>query len=163
LGTHWTSEEGRFGEVKVGDRTWWIAEVDGKIQVRKILNILFPLKEGFWTAGTKEIRDDKPFEQYIWTAPLGKPSNGSKPDLSNPDCHEQATGRDMLFIGTDYVAIREYGSALCAHYDESTVFYVTMPESPNWLDHSENFGQNIIDVLGPLGLDSFNKKILRDG
>ena len=33
LGTHWTSGEGRFGEVKAGDRTWWIVEVDGKIQV----------------------------------------------------------------------------------------------------------------------------------
>lgn len=159
LGTHWTSEEGCFGEVKAGDRTWWIVEVDGKIQVREIPNILFPRKEGFWTAGTKEIQDDKSFERYVWTAPLGKTSKSAEPDLSYPKgCSDQTTARDMLFIGTDYVAIREFGMATCVNYGESTAFYVTTPEDPNRLDHSEN-GPKISDVLGATGLDAFNKAL----
>lgn len=159
LGTHWTSGDGNLGDVKPGDRTWWIAEIDGKIQLREMPNILFPRKEGFWTAGTKEIKDDKSFERYVWTAPLGKPSKSAEPELSNPACSEQATARDILFIGTDYIAIREFGSALCAHYGESTAFYLTTPENPNWLNHGEDFRQKISDVLGPLGLDAFNKAL----
>ena len=158
LGTHWTSEEGHFGEVKAGDRTWWIAEVDGKIQVREIPNILFPRKEGFWTAGTKEIHDDESFERYVWTAPLGKTSKSDEPELSNPDCSDKTTTRDMLFIGTDYVAIREFEMATCGNYGEFTAFYVATPEDPNRLDHSEN-GQKISDVLGAPGLDAFNEAL----
>lgn len=157
LGTHWSSGDANFGEVKPGDRTWWIAEIGGQIQVREIPNILFPRKDGFWTAGTEEIQDDRSFERYVWTAPLGRPSKSAKPDLSNPVCSSQTTARDILFIGTDYIAIREFGSALCAHYDESTVYYVRSLENPNALDASENPGLKISDVLGPLGLEKFNK------
>lgn len=114
LGTHWSSGVGNSGEVKPGDCTWWIAEIGGQIQIREIPNILFPRKEGFWTAGTQEIQDDKSFERYVWSAPLGKPSENAKPDLSNPGCSSQANARDILFVGTDYVAIREFGSALWA-------------------------------------------------
>jgi len=114
LGTHWSSGVGNSGEVKPGDRTWWIAEIGGPIQIREIPNILFPRKEGFWTvwtAGTQEIQDDKSFERYVWSAPLGKPSESAKPDLSNPGCSSQANARDILFVGTDYVGIREYESS----------------------------------------------------
>jgi hypothetical protein len=159
LGTHWSSGDGNFGEVKPGDRTWWIAEIGGQIQIREIPNILFPRKERFWTAGTREIQDDKSFERYVWTAPLGKPSESAKPDLSNPPCSSQANARDILFIGTDYIAIREFGSGICAHYDEGTVYYVSTPENPNWLDTSDNFGLKISGVLGPLGLEHFNKAL----
>ena len=159
LGTHWSSGDGNFGEVKAGDRTWWIAEIGGQIQIREIPNILFPRKEGFWTAGTQEIQDDKSFERYVWTAPLGKPSESAKPDLSKPACSSQVNARDILFIGTKYIAIREFASGLCAHYDEGTAYYVSSPENPNWLDTSNNFGLKISDVLGPLGLENFNKAL----
>jgi hypothetical protein len=152
LGTHWSSGTGNFGEVKPSDRTWWIAEIGEQIQIREIPNILFPRKDGFWTAGTKEKQDNRSFERYVWTAPLGKPSASDEPDLSNPGCSTQATAQDILFVGTSNISIREFESATCAHYDEGVTYYVSTPDNPN-------VGLKISDVLGPPGLDRFNKSL----
>lgn len=163
LGTHWSSGDTNFGGVKPGDRTWWIAEVNGEVQVSQIPNILFPRKDGFWVAGTKEVQEGESFERYVWAAPLGEHAKSTQPNLPNSACHDETNARDILFVGSNFLAIREFGSAQCANYGEGTVYYVTTPENPNWLYKSENFGLQISDVLGPDGMDQFNKAVAAMG
>lgn len=163
LGTHWSSGDTNFGEVKPGDRTWWVAEVNGDIQVTEISNILFPRKDGFWIAGTKEIQEGESFERFVWTAPFGEPPKSAQPNFSNSACRGETNARDILFVGSSYFAIREFGSASCAAYYEGTVYYVTTPENPNFLDTERDVGLKISDVLGPVGLDQFNKALTTMG
>jgi predicted pyridoxine 5'-phosphate oxidase superfamily flavin-nucleotide-binding protein len=128
--------------VKAGDRTWWITEINGEVQVTEISNILFPRKNGFWVGGTKRIQEGEVLEQYVWAAALGEDSKNAQPDLSNT-CQSERDVRDILFVGSNYLAVREFTSATCAHYDEGTAYYVTTPEDPNLLDTAESSGLNI--------------------
>ncbi|MGC1415285.1 MAG: hypothetical protein WA817_08390 [Candidatus Acidiferrum sp.] len=138
LGTQWESP----GDVEATQRTWWIAEADGAIQVREVSGLLVPRKSGFWKAGTKSVEH----ERYIWAAPLGtEPPN--RPAIE-PACQDEQTNREFLFIGNDYIAVKEFGSATCAHYDESTRFYVVTLERPNPSEPDENEEKGIGDVLG---------------
>jgi hypothetical protein len=163
LGTHWSSGDTNFGEVKAGDRTWWVAEVDGTVRVVEIRNILFPRKNGFWLAGTNESQDGESFQRYVWTAPLGEQPRSVQPDLSNSSCHDQTNARDLLFVGSSYLAIREFESAACGNYGEGTTYYVTTPENPSPMDTAEDFGVKVSDVLGPGGLEQFNNALKRMG
>jgi hypothetical protein len=155
LGTHWPVDSG--GE-QSGDRTWWIAEIGAEIQIRETPNLLIPRKDGFWAAGTKEIKRQCYFESYIWTAPLGTLPKSFTPDSSDSDCHEQEIKRDILFVGNNQLAVEEFQSSIGAVYGESTQYYVSTLEHPNW-NSSENKSVQISDVLGSEGSQAFNKAL----
>jgi hypothetical protein len=163
LGTHWSFGGTDLSEVKTGDRTWWIAEVNGGVRVTEIPNILFPRKDGFWVAGTKQIQQGDAFERYIWTAPLGEHARTAEPDVSDPPAQDYHDAREILFVGSDYLAVGEFTSGTGAHYDEGTGYYVTRPENPNLLDDAVNSGLNVSDVLGPVGLDRFDQAVAAMG
>lgn len=163
LGTHWSSGDTNLGEVKAGDRTWWVAEIDGAVRVVEIKNILFPRKSGFWFAGTKESQDGRSFQRYVWTAPLGEQPRSSQPHLSTSSCDGGTDARDLLFVGSSYVSIKEFESGACATYEEDTTYYVTTPENPSPTDTGEDFGLKISDALGPGGLERFNKALGKMG
>jgi hypothetical protein len=155
LGTHWPADS---GEEQSGDRTWWIAQTSSEIQIHEIPGLLIPRKDGFWIAGTKEIKRQCYFESYIWTTPLGIPPKAFTPDTSDPDCHDQQIKRDILFIGNNQLAVQEFQSSIGAVYGESTQYYVSTLERPNW-NSSENKNVQISDVLGSEGNQAFNKAL----
>jgi hypothetical protein len=155
LGTHWP---GVSGENHSGDRTWWIAELGGEIQVRELPNLLIPRKDGFWMAGTKYVKAQCYFESYIWVAPLGTPPKSHHPGNSQIGCHDERTTRDLLFLGTNHLAVQQFESAMGAAYGESAQFYVSNLEHPNW-NSSENKAVLISDVLGAEGTRAFNEAL----
>ncbi len=153
LGTHWPVDS---GEEQSGDRTWWIAQIGAEIQIREIPNLLIPRKDGFWIAGTKEIKKQCYFESYIWTAPLGTSPKSYTPDIS--DCHDEEIKRDILFVGNNQLAVEEFQSSTGASYGESTQYYVSTLEHLNW-NSSENKTVQISDVLGPEGTLAFDNAL----
>ncbi len=155
LGTHWPVDS---GEEQSGDRTWWIAEIGDEIQIREISNLLIPRKDGFWIAGTKEIKRQCYFETYIWTAPLGTPPKNYNPNISDTDCHHDQTTRDFLFVGTNQLAVQQFQSGTGAVYGESTEYYVSTLEHPNW-NSSGNKTVQISDVLGFEGTRAFDRAL----
>ena len=155
LGTHWPVDS---GEEQSGDRTWWIAELGDDIQVREIPNLVIPRKNGFWIAGTKQVKGQCYFESYIWTVPLGTPLKNYAPDTSDSGCHDEQITRDILFVGNNRLAVQQFQSGIGAVYGESTQYYVSTLEHPNW-NSSENKTVQISDVLGFEGIRAFNKAL----
>jgi hypothetical protein len=155
LGTHWPVDS---GEEQSGDRTWWIAELGDDIQVREIPNLVIPRKDGFWVAGTKQVKEQCYFESYIWTVPLGTPPKNYAPDTSGSGCHDEQITRDILFVGNNQLAVQQFQSGIGAVYGESTQYYVSTLEHPNW-NSSENKTVQISDVLGFEGTRAFNKAL----
>jgi hypothetical protein len=157
LGTHWSSGDLRSENLEAGERTLWIAEINGQIQVRKVENLLVPRPDGFWLMGTKEVRSGENFERYIWAAPLGhKPApHKLNPDWANNDesVHYEQTMRDLLFVGDNYLSVKLFGAGMGGNYGEGTQYYVSVLPHLNTSFPTE--GLSISEVLGPDGLRSF--------
>jgi hypothetical protein len=163
LGTHWFPGEGNFGGVKAEDRTWWVAEVGGSVRIVEIQNILFPRKNGFWFAGTNENKSERSFQRYVWAGPLGEQPRTLHPSLPNSSCQDQTNAQDLLFVGSTYLAMKEFESATCATYDEHTAFHVTTLENPGQVDAAGEFGLMVSDVLGSRGRERFNAALSKSG
>jgi hypothetical protein len=151
LGTHWPVDS---SEKQSWERTWWIAEIGGEIQIREIPNLLIPRKDGFWVAGTKQIEEQC---SYIWTAPLGTLPKNYDPNTSDSGCHDEQLARDILFVGTNHLAIGESQGGLAIVYDGAR-YYVSTIEQPN-RNSSENKSIQVSDVLGLEGTRAFNKAV----
>lgn len=105
-------------DATVGQRPCWIAEIGREMQIREIPNLLVPRKDGFWGVGTEVVSNNGNFERYIWAAPNGK-KGSHKPEIT-PAGEGHVTSRDLLFVGNDYVAVKESRSATCVRYKEGS-------------------------------------------
>jgi hypothetical protein len=159
LGTHLSPNDSNFRATEHAERTWWIAEIGGEIQVSDIRNLLVPRKDGFWMLGTKMIKknEEDQYDICIWSAPIRKTPRGYEPDSSTAGCRDETTTPDILFVERDLVAVAASWSSFGGHYDEGTNYYVLTLERPNPSENPDGNTLEISQVLGPAGLQAFSK------